>query len=174
MVATCERIYEMLQVFKIPLDSCLDVGYENVYSIEWFCDNFVPCFGCEPKQWCLSKTLPKKRQATVFDIPNLFDIVICCNVLENLSDDLAMCNIAKLYQKTKKILICRITIDNRQEFVINNLRDKYFWDNIFRKLALKRDYAMEDFLNTNPALFSDNSQGKYFIIRKTKYNAIKN
>jgi len=161
-------------------ESVLDVGCAYGFVVKRFQELGVPATGVEYSPYAVSRAVTQEIiEGDVRDLSkfkdNSFDLVIGTELLEHIPEDDLFKAVKELHRVTKRwvfLLICTAGSDHiesrggKGDPSHITMKPRWWWESLFHRLDLKRDFPKEDFANNHQQSRQMKWAGRFFVLSK--------
>ncbi|MDD5147739.1 MAG: class I SAM-dependent methyltransferase [Candidatus Daviesbacteria bacterium] len=160
--------------------SVLDVGCAYGFVVKRFQDLGIPATGIEYSPYAVSQAVCQNvfggdvRDLSRFK-NNSFDLVLGTELLEHIPEDDVFKAVKELYRVSKHfvfLLICTANSDHiesrggKGDPSHITLKPRWWWESLFHRLDIKRDFKKEDFANNHQQSRQMKWAGRFFVLSK--------
>ena len=161
-------------------ESVLDVGCAYGFVVKRFQDLGIPATGIEYSPFAVSQAVTENiYEGDVRDLSrfknNSFDLVLGTELLEHIPEDDLFNAVKEMYRVSKRfifLLICTANSDHiesrggKGDLSHITLKPRWWWESLFHRLDIKRDFKKEDFANNHQQSRQMKWAGRFFVLSK--------
>lgn len=161
-------------------ESVLDVGCAYGFVVKRFQDLGIPATGIEYSPFAVSQAVTKNIfEGDVRDLSrfknNSFDLVLGTELLEHIPEDDLFKAVKEMYRVSKCFIFLLICTSNSEHIESRGgkgdpshitLKPRWWWESLFHRLDIKRDFKKEDFANNHQQSKQMKWAGRFFVLSK--------